>query len=489
MRPTISLTALCVVATAAPFVAAQAPPSAPDRSRPPALGPPPSLALPPIARHTLSNGLVVLILEKHQVPLVQVNLVVKAGSAMDPEGRAGLASMTAAMLDEGAGTRDALELADAVDYLGADLSVFAEQHATTVALHTPVARLDAALELLADVALRPTFPADELERQRRERLTALAQAHDEPRAVAGVLFARTLYGDAHPYGRRAAGTEASLRAFTVDDLRGFHGTHFRPAAAALIVVGDVPTAAILPRLERAFGGWTGGPAPAPRWSEATQVARREVYLVDKPGAAQSEVVIGRIGVPRSTPDYYAIVVMNTVLGGAFTSRLNNNLREDKGYSYGAGSSFAFEPLAGPFQARASVFTGVTDKALTEFMKELHAIRERVSAEELERAKNYVALRLPERFQAVGQIARQLGEVFVYDLPLDYFNQYTRRILAVTAADVQRVARKYVDPEHVAIIVVGDKEKIQAGVEGLKLGPVRTMTVQDVLGPVPVISGS
>ncbi|MGH9260757.1 MAG: M16 family metallopeptidase, partial [Acidimicrobiales bacterium] len=183
------------------------------------------------------------------------------------------------------------------------------------------------------------------------------------------------------------------------------------------------------------------------------------------------------------------VVMNTVLGGAFTSRLNNNLREEKGYTYGAGSSFAFEPMAGPFQARASVFTGVTDKALTEFMKELRAIRDRVSAEELERAKNYVALRLPERFQAVSQIARQLGELFVYDLPLDYFNQYTRRILAVTAADVQRVARKYVDPDHVAIIVVGDREKIQAGVEGLKLGPVKTMTIQDVLGPVPVVTGT
>jgi predicted Zn-dependent peptidase len=462
---------------------------APDRSKPPELAPPPALTLPPIAQHTLSNGLKVLLLEKQQVPVVQINLVVKEGSANDPDGKTGLASMTAVMLDEGAGSRTALELADAVDFLGAQLGVSAEQHITTVSLYTPVARLDSALAVMADVALRPAFSGEELERQRRQRLTALAQQHDEPRVVAGVQFARTLYGEGHPYGRRTGGVEQSVRSFTPDDLRRFHGAWFRPGNAALIVVGAVRAAAILPKLEAAFGRWEAGTVPAAQWAEAGQVRRREVYLVDKPGAAQTEVIIGRVGVPRSTADYYALVVLNTILGGSFTSRLNNNLREEKGYTYGAGSSFAFDRLAGPFSARAAVHTAVTDKALAEFFKELRAIRERVPAEELDRARNFVALRFPERFEAVSSVARQLGELFAYDLPPDYFNQYTRRILAVTAADVQRVARQYVDPDRVAVILVGDRQQIEAGVRALRLGPVHTRTIEQVLGPVPVVAAN
>jgi predicted Zn-dependent peptidase len=281
--------------------------------------------------------------------------------------------------------------------------------------------------------------------------------------------------------------EQSVRSFTVEDLRGFHTAWFRPGNAVLVVVGDVRAASVLPLLEAAFGRWEAGATPTPRWGEAAQVRRRDIYLVDKPGAAQTEIIIGRIGVPRSTADYYALTVMNTILGGSFTSRLNNNLREDKGYTYGAGSSFAFDRLAGPFSARAAVHTAVTDKALAEFFKELRGIRERVPAEELDRAKNYVALRFPERFEAVSSVARQLGELYVYDLPADYYNQYTRRILAVTAADVQRVARQYVDPERVTVVLVGDRSKIEAGVRALRLGQVQTLTVEQVLGPVPVVA--
>lgn len=467
------------------------PGQAPDRSKPPELGPPPAVSLPPVTRHTLSNGLLVLVLEKHQVPLVQVNVVVRAGSAMDPDDRPGLASLTAAMLDEGAGTRNALELADAIDFLGADISATAEQHRIGVGLHTPVARLDSALALLADVALRPSFPSEELERVRRERLTALVQQHDEPRAVADVLFMHTVFGDAHPYGRRTFGTEASLRALTVDDLKRFHQTYFRPSNAAIVVVGDVTPGQLLPKLEAAFGKWsgTGNAPPAPHWNEASQVARREILLADKPGAAQTEVIIGRVGVPRSTADYYALTVMNTALGASFTSRLNQNLREEKQYTYGAYSYFQYDRLAGPFAARAAVQTAVTDKALVEFMKELTRIRSGLTSDELTRAKNFVALRFPERFQSIGTIARQLGDLVVYDLPLDYYNNYVQRILAVTAADVRRVANQYIDPNRVVIILVGDKSKIEAGVRALKLGPVRTLTIDEVLGPAPVVTTS
>jgi predicted Zn-dependent peptidase len=463
---------------------------APDRSKPPALGPTPSLSLPPVTRQTLSNGLQVLILEKHQVPLAQINLVVKAGSAMDPDDRPGLASITAAMLDEGAGTRSALELADAIAYLGADISVTAEQHRITAALHTPVARLDSALALLADVTLRPTFASAELERLRTDRLTALVQQHDEARAVAQVLFMHTVYGDAHPYGHRASGTEASLKALTPDDLRRFHAAYFRPTNAALIVVGDVTSAQIMPKLEAAFGKWAGsGAAPAAaNWREATQVAKREVLLADKPGAAQTEVIIGRVGVPRSTADYYALTVMNTALGGSFTSRLNQNLREEKQYTYGAGSSFQYDRLAGPFSARAAVQTAVTDKALVEFMKELTRIRSGITPDELTRAKNFVALRFPERFQSIGTIARQLGDIVIYDLPLDYYNSYVQRILAVTAADVRRVASQYIDPNR----MVGRAGRRQVEDRGRRAGaarPIRTLTIDEVLGPAPVLTTS
>ena len=468
-------------------VAAQAP----DRSKPPALGPTPSLSLPAVTRQTLSNGLPVLILEKHQVSLVQVNVVVKAGTALDPGDRPGLASLTAAMLDEGAGTRNALELADAIAFLGADISIGAEPHRITAALHAPVARLDSALALLADVALRPRFPSEELERLRTERLTALVQQHDEPRAIAQVLFMHTVFGDAHPYGRRTSGTEASLRALTPDDLRRFHASYFRPSNAAVIVVGDVTPGQIMPKLEAAFGKWSAsGAAPAaPSWREAAQVSKREVLLADKPGAAQTEVIIGRVGVPRSTADYYALTVMNTALGGSFTSRLNQNLREEKQYTYGAGSNFQYDRLAGPFSARAAVQTAVTDKALVEFMKELTRIRQGITPDELTRAKNFVALRFPERFQSIATIARQLGDLVTYDLPLDYYNSFVPRILAVSAADVRRVANQYIDPNRVVVVLVGDRSKIEAGVRALKLGPIRTLTIDEVLGPVPVLTTS
>ena len=463
-----------------------------DRSKPPELGPPPTLTLPPVTRHTLSNGVQVLLLEKHQVPLVQVNVVVKVGSALDPDDRPGLASVTAAMLDDGAGNRNALELADAVAFLGAELNVFAEQHVTTAALHTPAAKLDSALALLADVVQRPTFPDEELERLRRDRLTGLAQQHDEARAISQVLFMKSVFGDAHPYGHRTFGTEAALRALSRTDLANFHASYFVPGNAAIVVVGDVSAAQILPKLEAAFGKWTGqdrAAGPARQWPQASQVRGRQILLVDKPGAAQTEVIIGRVGVPRSTQDYYALIVMNTALGGSFTSRLNNNLREEKGYTYGAGSSFQFDRLAGPFSARAAVQTAVTDKALTEFFKELTRIREGISTDELTRAKNYVALRFPERFQAVGAIARQLGDLFAYDLPLDYYNNYVQRVLSVSAADVRRVARQYVDPSNVVVVLVGDRSKIEAGVRALKLGTVRTMTIDEVLGPAPVLTTS
>lgn len=458
----------------------------PDRSAPPQLGPPPTLTLPPITERRLENGLRVIYMSKRDVPLVQINLVVKVGASMDPDSRPGLASMTAAMLDEGAGGRSALELSEEIDYLGASIGVQGGRHSTTIALHTPVSKLGAALGLLADIVLRPNFDGEELDRQRRQRLTALTQWRDEPRAIAQVIYDRTLFGEQHPYGRQTIGTAASLEAISPDGLRRFHATYFVPNNAAVVVVGDITLEDAMTQLEGAFGQWRPGEVPTHRFPAVPQVNDRGVILVHKPGAAQSEIRIGRIGVARDTEDYYAIQVMNTILGGSFASRINQNLREDKGYTYGARSSFAFRLLPGPFTASSAVQTAVTDSALTEFMKELGAILEDVTDDEMVRARNYLALRFPSGFQAVSRIAGGLEQLFEYDLPGDFFNTYVPNILAITKDDVLRVAREYIDPERVAVIVVGDKEVIEDAVRALNLGPMRVLSIEDVLGPPPVV---
>ncbi len=471
---------LAVTLLASPVHAQQLP----DRDHPPELGAPPALDLPPIHRLSLSNGLRVVLVEKHDVPLVQVNLVVGAGSVTDPADGAGLASMTAEMLDEGAGDLGALDLSDEIDFLGASIRTGTGLHNSMVSLHVPLSKLDRALELMSDIALRPTFSSAELDRQRLDRITTLVQWHDEARIIAGQLFNRTLYGRLHPYGMPEFGTEDDLRSMASNDLRRFHESRYVPANSFLIVVGDVTSESVMPKLQAVFGWWTGGAPDRAEVPEVAQVGERRVYLVDKPGAAQSEIRIGRIGVPRLTDDYYPLLVMNTILGGSFASRLNMNLREDKGYSYGARSSFSFRPAAGPFVARAAVQTDVTDSALVEFMNELRRILEPVSDDELTRAKNFVALRFPGRFQTVSGVANQLSELILYDLPDDYFNQYVQRVLAVTREDVQRVAREYIDPERVAIIVVGDRSQVEEKIRALNLGPIEVMSIEQVLGPVP-----
>ncbi|HEY4613642.1 MAG TPA: pitrilysin family protein [Bacteroidota bacterium] len=458
-----------------------------DRSKPPALGQAPTLKLPPVQRLKLSNGLPVVLMEKHDVPLVQINLIVNSGSGMDPAGKTGLAGITADMLDEGAGTRNALELADAIDFLGAQINPGPGIHTTFVTLHAPLNKLDQALPLMADIAMRPTFPAEELARKQKELLTTLMQWHDRPNIVANALFNKTLFGSQHPYGAIALGNEQSIRSFTTDDLKRFHAANFHAGNATLIVVGDVAGKTVLPKLEAAFGKWQVKAILKPNWPAAKQVAERRVYLADKPGAAQTEVRIGRIGVERASPDYFPLLVMNTILGGSFSSRLNQNIREEHGYAYGANSRFEFRPMPGAFLAASAVQTAVTDKALSEFMKELNAILAPVTEEEMTRAKNFLALGYPDGFQSVGQIAGQVGDLVIYNLPNDYFNTYIPRVLAVTKADVERVAKKYLDPEKIAIVLVGDRKVIEQGVRDLKLGPIDLLTIEDVLGKVPTVS--
>lgn len=472
------LTVLAAVAVSATLAAQERP----DRSKPPAPGPTPALTLPSVQKFTLPNGLRVWVLEQREVPIVQANLVVLSGAAADVPGQFGAASLTAAMLDEGAAGKAALALADEVEFLGAQLSASASFDASAVRLSTPAAKLNDALGLMAQVALAPDFPAEELERLRAERLTALLQARDDAAALSGIAFPRLLYGPEHRYGTGAGGTEASLKALGLAELRAFHRAHYRPDNAVLIVVGDVTPAALRPLVESRFGGWTAAgamPAALPV-RQSPQPGKRQIYLVDKPGAAQSQIRIGLVGVPRSTPDYIALDVLNTVLGGSFTSRLNTNLREQHGYSYGAFSRFDMRRSAGPFSAMAGVQTDKTAEALKEFFNELTAILTPVPADELDRFKNYAALGFAGEFETTGQLAAKLEEIAVYGLPDDVFSTYVGAVQKITPADVQRVAKQYLLLDHLAVVVVGDRATIEAPVRATGLGPVTIVPVADVM---------
>ncbi len=443
-----------------------------DRSRPPQLPPAQPLRVPPVQTARLANGMELLVVEMHEVPVVNVSLLVRAGAERDPRDLPGLATFAANMLDEGAGTRTALEIAEEAAFLGAQFGTNANHEWTTVALHVPKRQLAGALDLMADVVLRPTFPDSEVTRQRDLRRTAILQLRDQPTAQAPIAFNAILYGAAHPYGWPAGGNETSTGALDRRRIEEYWRTYYRPNNTRVLIVGDLTLAEARRLFTERFGGWARGDVPPLPSAEAPAPAARAFYLVDKPGAAQSVIRIGHIGVARNTPDYYALEVMNTILGGSFTSRLNQNLRETKGYTYGAGSGFNYRRLRGPFLATASVVTAKTDSSLIEFFRELRRIRDSVVPdEELAKARSYIALSLPNEFETTRGAAAQFLDLVQNDLPLDWLGTYIQRLNAVTAADVQRVARRYIDPDHFAVVVVGDRSQIEAGIRALNEGPV------------------
>jgi predicted Zn-dependent peptidase len=472
------LAVMTCAAIIAPIAAQQ---QGPDRSKAPALGPAPALKLPPIQKKTLSNGLPVWFVEMHKVPVVDVTLIVRAGASNDPAAAFGVAAITADMLDEGAGGKTALELADAIDYLGASISTGSSYDASTVRLHVPVARVDAALPLMSDIALRPAFAASELERIRKVRLNALLQAKDNAGAIASIAFSRVLYGARNRYGTGTGGTESTVGEISVKDLQAFYGTYYRAINSTLIVVGDVNPAQMLPKLEAQFGSWpkstealTFSPPRAP------QHGPRQIYLVDKPAAAQSQIRIGWIGVPRSTPDFPALTVLNTILGGSFTSRLNQNLREQHGYAYGAGSSFDMRLGAGPFSASAGVQTDKTVESLREFFKELDGMHELIPADELNREKNLVVLSYPGDFETTTGVASRLAPLVIYGLPESSLTDFVPKVQAVTAADLQRAAVQYLQTDKFAVVVVGDLATIEKPIRAANLGPVTVLTMDQLV---------
>jgi predicted Zn-dependent peptidase len=419
-----------------------------------------------------------MIVEQHELPLADFVLLVGSGGTVDPAGKTGVANFTSSMLREGTTSRKSLDIADQIAFLGINLSPTSSWESSTLSLHTPTAQLDSALALFADVALHPSFPANEFERIRKTRLTELLQLRDQGPAIANSAFPAIIYGSAHPYGLPLIGTEASVKSLTTADLQSYYQTNFRPNNATLIVVGDVSPAQVEQKINALFGNWQRGDVPQLNYNEPPKSGTTTIYLIDKPGAAQSSFRIGSVGVPRSTGDYFALTVMNTILGGSFSSRLNQNLREVRGYTYGAGSRFDMRRAAGPFTASAEIVSAKTDSALLEFMKELNGIRQAVPPSELSRAKRYLQLQLPGNFETTQQIAAALVPVALYGLPLDYFNNYVQNIEGVTQADVVRVAQQYINPGSLAIVIVGDRKTIEQGLKAVNVGPI---AIRDISG--------
>jgi predicted Zn-dependent peptidase len=426
-----------------------------------------------VASAALPNGITLHVVEMREVPLVHITVSATGGSRLDG-GQPGLATFMANMLDEGAGSRDAAAIAGDVAYLGATLSTGASWDAAAVTLRAPKRTLEAALGLLADVLIRPSFRDAEVKRQRDLRLAQLIQQRDQPTTLASLAFNALVYPPTHPYHRSPTGDSASTAALDSATVRRFYERTVRPERTTVVVTGDISLAEARALLGRSLGAWRSVSAEAAVTPAGTnppsQPAR--VYLVDKPGAAQSVIRIGAPGVERTDSAYYTIEVMNTLLGGSFSSRLNTTLRETKGYTYGAGSGFTYRPLPGPFIAQASVRTDVTDSSLVEFFREFKLLRDSlVSPEELERAKAYLALGLAGDFETTGQVAAQLSGLLTHKLPLNYYDQYVPRVMAIAAADVQQVSRRLILPERFTIVIVGDVEKIRPGVERLGIAPV------------------
>lgn len=434
-------------------------------ARLPKPGPNPKLELPAIHKTKLSNGLEVWMVSQEELPVVSMNLVLKTGSSNEPDDKMGVAGMTAQLLDDGTTTRSAADIVNQQQALGMNIGSGSGWDSTNVTLQTLSKNLDKSLELYADVLQNPIFPASEVESLKGRSLIGLRQQKSNPNAISNVVYNKVLYGD-HPYGRD--NSEATIKAITREDLVKYYESTYRPNNGTLIVVGSFDKATLKEKLEKAFANWKPGNVSAKVLPAPKPLEKAGIYLVDRPNSAQSVVGIGQVGVDRMNPDYFNILLMNNVLGGGITARISMNLREDKGYTYGANSGFTFRRGAGPFRAGGDMQTAVTKESVAELMKEINGIRDGnpITQKELDYYKQRTIRLYPAAFETVGAISNQLSNLVVYGLPDSYFNDYIAKINAVTLDDVNRVAKQYLDPSKMAIVIVGDRKVIEPGLKEL-----------------------
>ncbi len=456
---------------ASPPVTATEPPDQDWRSKPPEPGASPTLRLPVPRIFRLSNGLTVYLVEQRNLPIVSANLIVLSGSERNPAELSGLSSFTAEMLDEGTRKRSALQIAFDADQLGANISTGSTTDISYLAVRTLRKNIDPAFELLSDVLLNPEFPEHEIERIRHDRLTQILQQKDNPNILATKVFFNSVYGADHPYGYIEIGTEEANRKTGREELARFWRAGYVPSKSALVVSGDISEDELGRLAEQYLGQWKGQ-SPDFRFPAVHAAGGRRVVLVEKPDSPQTVLRLGHLGVERSNPDFVAIDVMNTGLGGLFSSRINQNLRERHGYTYGASSAFVFRRGPGPFLVVTGVRTDVTAPAVTEILNEIERMRTTLpTPEELALAKDSIARSLPGLFETTPQTASSIGQLFTYALPPDYYRQLPSQIESVTAEEVRRVAERYLKPEDMVLVAVGDRGKIERELEKLDFGMI------------------
>ena len=450
-----------------------------DRTKVPTPGPLPVLRVPTWTTTQLSNGATLIVSERHSLPLVSFNITFLGGAnQFEAANRRGVASLTASMLTEGTKTRTGDQLSDALQLLGTSVGAGVGAEEGSIGFVSTAKNFDATLAILSDMMLNSIFPAEALDRLRARSLVNLAQAKDQPAVVSAQVFAKVLYGEAHPYGQRM--TETSLKAITRDDIVAFQKAYYQPGRAIITVVGDVTPAKVKASVEKALAEWAkGGDKPSFDYPKLPELQPAKIYLVDKPGAAQSVVNIGLPGPPRNTPDYFALQVLNTILGGQFQSRLNANLREQKGYSYGVNSGFNYGKGPGAFRAGGAIFSAKTDAALIEFMKELKGIvgEKPITDEEIKTAKESLIQGLPQRFASVTAISGAITSLKTQGLPDDYYQTYAKNVSAVTKEDLLRVAKRYINLNHLAIVIVGDRAAVEAALKATNIAPITMLDIE------------
>ncbi len=446
-----------------------------DRSKEPALGAPESLKLPPMQKTTLSNGLKVVLAERHTAPVVNFSLLVDSGYAADPADAPGTASFSQRMLEEGTPTRDSLKIGEELESLSANFGAGANLDWATVNLNTLKLTMDKSLDIYADLILHPAFPEKEFKRVQADRLAAIAREKVQPQTMALRVVPQLLYGKGHPYSApfTGSGTEASVTRMTPADLKKWHETWFKPNNATLLVVGDTTLAEIKPRLEKLFAGWKAGDVPKKNVTQVAQPERNVVYLIDRPQSKQSIIFGAQLGPPRNDPDAIPLQLVNDIFGGNFSSRINMNLREDKHWSYGV---FSFQPPARgqrPYLSLSPVQTDKTRESLEELVKEYGQIgrAKPISEKELKDEQANATLALPGSFETVQQLSGAYTQILEYGLPEDYFNTFTQKATSLTPEGANAIAKKFIQPDHLVWVVVGDMSKVENGIRDLKLGEI------------------
>jgi zinc protease len=446
-----------------------------DRSKEPELGKPMSLSLPPMQKAKLSNGLNIVLAERHTAPVVNFSLLVDSGYAGDPANAPGTASFSQRMLEEGTPTRDSLKIGEELESLSANFNAGSNLDWAVVNLNTLKLTMGKALDIYGDLILHPAYPQKEFDRLKKERLAGIRREKVEPQSMALRVIPQLLYGKGHPYGVpfTGTGTEASLEKMTREDLVKWHETWFKPNNATLLIVGDTTLKEITPQLEKIFAAWKPGEVPKKNIAPVEAAPKTELYLIDRPGSGQSVIFGGLLAPPRNDPNAVPMQIVNNVFGGTFSARINMNLREDKHWSYG---TFAAIPAARgqrPYFSVAPVQTDKTKESLAELVKEYHDIigSRPIEEKELEREQANATLGLPGSFETVQQLAGAYSQIIQYGLPEDYFNTFTQKVLAMTPDSANAIAKKLIQPDHVVWVVVGDMSKVEAGIRDLNLGEI------------------